>query len=265
MRSLNISETIQDLVAFIRGSTSRAGFSQVVVAVSGGVDSATATSLAVKAFGPKNVHALLLPYKDWHVEAVVHARLLTDRLQLPQDQVHEIDIAPGVDALKASLILKKTESAQMRLGNIMARVRMIALFDFAKKLPALVLGTENKSEHLLGYYTRFGDEASDLEPLRGLFKTEVYQLAKALQVPDEIIHKSPTAGLWKDQTDEGEFGFSYAEADQVLHGLFEEKKTQKQLVEQGMKKEVVDRVKKWTDRVSFKHHLPVVAPEPKVR
>lgn len=104
-----------------------------------------------------------------------------------------------------------------RLGNIMARVRMIILFDLAKKLNAIVSGTENKSERLLGYFTRFGDSASDIEPIAHLYKTQVYQLAKYLKVPEKIINQSPTAGLWDGQTDEDEFGFTYEEADQVLY------------------------------------------------
>ena len=150
----------------------------------------------------------------------------------------------------------------VRVGNIMARVRMTVLFDHAKKLNALVLGTENKSEHYLGYYTRFGDEASDLEPLRNLYKTEVYQLADHLEIPKEIRQAEPTAGLWPGQTDEGQFGFTYQAADEILYGLYEAHLSPRELVERGLDKQVIDAVQAWVAQMAFKHNLPLIAPEP---
>jgi len=123
---------------------------------------------------------------------------------------------------------------KIRLGNIMARVRMIILFDLAKQLNALVCGTENKSEKLLGYFTRFGDAASDIEPISHLYKTQIYQLAKYLKVPEEIIKQSPTAGLWNGQTDEDDFGFTYEEADQVLY-LYHDRGQDINLIKKGFK------------------------------
>lgn len=267
MRKLAISETDDLLTKFIKTTVKSAGFSRIVIAVSGGVDSATSVSLAVKTLGKNNVYALLLPYGNWHDEAKKHAQKLLAGLKIPNNHIIEVDIAPMVDALIKALSVKREAKSkdQIRLGNMMARMRMIVLFDFAKNLNALVLGTENKTEHLLGYFTRFGDEASDIEPLRNIYKTEVYELATHLEVPVEIIQKAPTAGLWQGQTDEGEFGFTYKEADEILFGLSEAKMSEKELVKQGYSPQTITRIKKWVAKIDFKHHLPHIAPEPVLR
>jgi NAD+ synthase len=141
---------------------------------------------------------------------------------------------------------------------------MIALFDFAKANRCLVLGTENKSEQYLGYFTRFGDEASDIEPIRNLYKTEVFQLAKFLSMPEPILLKAPTAGLWAGQTDEGQFGFSYKEADEILYQLYDLKKTEEEIEKSSISHETIEKVKTWVSSVSFKHHLPHMPPEPEI-
>ena len=140
------------------------------------------------------------------------------------------------------------------MGNIMARARMIVLFDIAKKHNALVCGTENKSEHLLGYYTRFGDEASDIEPIRHLYKTQIYKLAKYLNVPQEIIEAQPSAGLWKRQTDEGQFGFSYEEGDQVLHLYYDKNLSLKELKKYGFKN--TEKIISFSKMNEYKHKVP---------
>jgi NAD+ synthase len=143
------------------------------------------------------------------------------------------------------------------LGNIMARVRMILLYDLAKKRQALVCGTENKSEHLLGYFTRYGDEASDFEPIKHLYKTQVYQLAKALGVPNEIIQSPPSAGLWLGQTDEKQFGFSYYQADQILFLYLEKGLSLPVIVKKtGVEKRIVEKVISWYKTNDFKHRIP---------
>ena len=155
-----------------------------------------------------------------------YAHSSINELEIIQENIHEISIKKAVDEIWGAIgdIGGIREIRQkVRLGNIMARVRMIMLFDFAKKVNGLVCGTENKSEHLLGYFTRYGDEASDLEPIQHLFKTQVFELAKYLGVPDSIIKKTPSANLWEGQTDEEEFGFTYKEADEVLSEVREYK------------------------------------------
>jgi len=143
---------------------------------------------------------------------------------------------------------------RVRFGNIMARIRMTILFDKAKKLNSLVCGTENKTEHLLGYFTRFGDAASDIEPISHLYKTQVRQLADYLKVPKEIINKPPTAGLWDGQTDEAEFGFTYKEADQVLNLFYDQKKTFEQIRKLGFKN--AERIIKRSLNNQFKLRTP---------
>ncbi len=273
MRKLDIQGTIQQLITFIRCSAAEAGFTRLVVAVSGGVDSATSAALAAAALGPEHVLAVLLPYLDWQEEARLRASTLLRQLRLPASNVQEINIGPMVEAFRESLLfahaagqaqVESREVEHIRLGNIMARARMVALFDQARKEQALVLGTENKSEHYLGYYTRFGDEASDLEPLRLLYKTEVYQVARLLRLPEDILNAVPTAGLWPGQTDEGQFGFTYQQADEILYGLYDCGQTPDQLTAQGLDPAVVNEVKTWVERVAFKHQLPKLAPEPVV-
>lgn len=273
MRRLDISETVQRLTTFIRATLEEAGFSRLAVAVSGGVDSATAACLAVSALGPENVFVLLLPYLDWHNDSRLRTSELVSQLHIPVSNIREINIAPMVNTFRDSLRLshpagqtqiESREVEHIRLGNIMARVRMVAIFDYARELHALVLGTENKSEHYLGYYTRFGDEASDLEPLRQLYKTEVYQVAKQLGIPEDILTAVPTAGLWPGQTDEGQFGFTYREADEILYGLYDLRLRPEELAAHGSDSKVVNAVKTWVEQVTYKHELPRLAPEPVV-
>jgi NAD+ synthase len=270
MRELDIAATAEEIAAFLKRMVSNAGFSRVVVAVSGGVDSATAVALAAAALGPDAVFALSLPYQNWYVESEGRAARLLHQLQIPTSHIRQIDIAPMVRAFIRSLGLQShregnpsnQEVDKVRLGNIMARVRMIALFDYGKELSALVLGTENKSEHYLGYYTRFGDEASDIEPLRNLYKTEVYRLAEHLGIPNEIQEATPTAGLWPGQSDEGQFGFTYETADEILYGLYEAGQSPQELLEGGLDKQSIHQVQAWVAQMDFKHDLPWLAPEP---
>jgi NAD+ synthase len=270
VRELDIPATAQQLTSFITTAVTNAGFSRVVVAVSGGVDSATSAALATAALGPENLFALLLPYKDWHAEAGRRAWLLLEQLHVPASHIFELDIAPAVEAFanleisKPSMEAASEDLDRIRLGNIMARARMVVLFDYSRKLNALVLGTENKTEHFLGYYTRFGDEASDIEPLRNLYKTEVYKLAEYLGVPEAIRGAAPTAGLWPGQTDEGQFGFSYEDADEILYGLYDAKLSTQSLVDRGLDRKAIDVVQAWVEQMAFKHILPLVAPEPVV-
>ncbi len=245
------------LIKFIKDAFAKASFAKAVIALSGGVDSATSCALAVRTLGKENVYPILLPYGDLNKQGVIDARLVIDALQIPQGNVAEIDITPWVDS-RLSLELGMDK---VRKGNAMARMRMTILFDQAKKRKALVIGTENKSEYLLGYFTRFGDEASDIEPLRNLYKTQVYELATSLGIPEPILTKKPTAGLWEGQTDEGEFGFTYKEADAILAFLYDEKKSVSEVISKGFSKETVEKVQARVAVNSFKHYLPLIPQE----
>ncbi|MGH2626222.1 MAG: NAD(+) synthase [Anaerolineales bacterium] len=269
-RNLNLASTVDRLQDFIRTTIERAGFARLVVALSGGVDSSLAAALAARALGPHRIYPILLPYRDWQAPAGRRARELAGALAIPDDQVTEIDIAPQVDTILAALGLSvegppaqaSQPAAAVRIGNIMARVRMIVVYDHARRHEALVLGTENRSEHHLGYFTRFGDEASDLEPLRGLFKTEVFQLARHLGLPPSILDAAPTAGLWQGQTDESEFGFRYAQADPILLAWFDGRLDEQEIARLGIPQEVVHKVVTWLRRVEFKSALPHLGPAP---
>jgi NAD+ synthase len=218
---INPKSEKEKIINFLKKTLEEQKIDKIVLGLSGGVDSTTILYLLKEFLAEKNIYVVQIDY------------YLQKKVLLPIKSVNFIfsPIKKMVDLTAEKLEIKDP----VRFGNIMARTRMMVLFDFAKKLNALVCGTENKSERLLGYFTRFGDSASDIEPISHLYKTQIYQLAKYLQVPKEIINQSPSAGLWDGQTDEGEFGFSYLEADQVLHLYYDEKITLKEILKQGFK------------------------------
>jgi NAD+ synthase len=258
MSSFDAEPTASKLIDFVRRSVTVSGFQHGVIALSGGVDSAVGYALAARALGVENVYPVLLPYGALSAQSVVDAYTVTATVGAPHDHITRIDIQPMVE----QFLTLDAEMDQVRKGNIMARVRMIVMFDQARKRDALVIGTENKTEHLLGYYTRFGDEASDIEPLRGLYKTQLYQLARQLGVPEPVLTKAPTAELWEGQTDEGEFGFTYAQADAILALIVDQGKSIDAAIAEGRDRATVEAVAAWMHRNAFKHHLPLVADGP---
>lgn len=252
MAQQQAEEIAQQLISFLKTTFQTAGFTRAVIAVSGGVDSATSCALAVRALGSEHVYPLLLPYGDLNQKGTEDARLVIQHLNIPEAHVKTTDIEP----LLAPLFLSIPEVGHIRRGNAMARMRMMVLYDLARSLSGLVVGTENKTEHLLGYFTRFGDEASDVEPLRGLYKTQVYGLATYLGIPEPILTKAPTAGLWDGQTDEGEFGFTYKQADEILSLLYDEKKSVEEIIASGFDQKTILAVKKRVEENEYKHKVP---------
>ncbi len=259
---LNIdpSTEVERITSFIKTVLKEQRFQNVIIGVSGGVDSATSFSLLKKAIPPQNIYVAHLYYFKSQIDLIkpmlekAHSTS-SGQANIPQENIYNISIKDSVDSFEKA-IFPTSEVKRVRLGNIMARVRMIILYDLAKKHNALVCGTENKSEFYLGYFTRFGDEASDFEPIQHLYKTQVYQLAEYLNIPKEIINQTPTAGLWTGQTDEGDFDFSYKEADSVLYLYFEKKNTLSEIISKGFSN--AKKIINWTKRNSFKHHLPYV-------
>lgn len=256
MQSIDPKETTEKIISFLTTTFATSGFSQAVIGLSGGVDSAVSFALTVKALGSANVYPILMPYGMLSMQGTLDAMTYAQSL-VSISNISRIDVKAPADALMSQL----GSADNVRRGNIMARMRMIILFDQAKKRHALVVGTENKSEHLLGYYTRFGDEASDFEPLRNVYKTQVYEIAKYLGVPDAILTKAPSANLWPEQTDEGDFGFTYKEADEILSLLYDEKITIDEIIARGQRKELVEKVMERVKRNEFKQKLPYILKE----
>jgi len=235
------------LVSFLKDEVvRRRDFKKGVVGLSGGVDSALTAFLAVEALGKENVIGVRMPYRTSSAESLEHAQLLSDRLGI---STVTIDISAAVDGY-----LKQIDGADPhRLGNIMARERMIVLFDLSAAHKALPLGTSNKSERLLGYFTWHGDDAPPVNPLGDLFKSQVWELARHVGVPDEIVGKPATADLIKGQTDEGDLGVSYAVADRILYHLIRGEEPN------GFSKKEVAIVRKRLDSTHWKRRLPTVA------
>jgi NAD+ synthase len=253
MKKICPKKTATELIRFIKSSFQHFGYKDALIGVSGGVDSATSLILTVQALGKSHVRVVLLPYGRLNAEAVKDAMILIGSLHIPQKNIHCVDIQPMVDAVAAY----DKHMGDGRRGNVMARMRMVILFDLSKKLNALVVGTENKTEHLLGYYTRFGDEASDIEPIRHLYKTQVYDLAAYLNVPKIILQKPPTAGLWKGQTDEGEFGFTYKEADEILSLHIDQHKSKQAIIRKGYDCQLVNNIWWWIKKGNLKDRLAI--------
>lgn len=245
------AETLK-ITTFIKKTLKEQKFKNVAIGLSGGVDSSTCLELLKKTVSTKNIFIAHLYYFKSEINSL---NPLLINSGIPKKNIHNLSIKNAVDSLmKTAGLAKVSENYRLRLGNMMARARMILLYDLAKKHQALVCGTENKSEYLLGYFTRFGDEASDFEPIKHLYKTQVYQLAGYLNLPKKIILSAPTAGLWSGQTDETDFGFSYSEADEVLQLYFEENKKISEITTQGFVN--AGRIISWAKKNSFKHNLP---------
>jgi NAD+ synthase len=240
------------LVNFLRDETQNAGFTEGVLGLSGGVDSAVCAFLAAAALGPGHVHAVIMPYQTSSPESRQDAELVVKQLGISSEVV---EIAPMVDPLLKSAGI----TDKVRAGNILARERMIVLYDVSSRERGLVFGTGNKTELLLGYSTLFGDSACALNPLGDLYKTQVWHLAEFLGVPRKIIEKRPSADLWPGQTDEDELGFSYQEVDRLLYLLVDERRTEQEIIGAGFEPAMVRRVKTLIMRSQFKRVPPVIA------
>jgi len=239
------------LVRFIRWEVERAGFKKAVVGISGGVDSALAAFLAVEAIGSNKFRGILLPYKTSSVDSRDDALTVVEKLSIPYELV---DITPMADAYFAMM----DSLDNVRRGNVLARLRMIVLYDLSARERALVIGTSNKTELLLGYGTIYGDMASAINPIGDLYKTQVWQLASFMGVPQKIVEKPPTADLWVGQTDEGELGISYPEVDRLLFHLVDERRSKEELIELGFSAELIERVEQMIVRSQFKRRMPLI-------
>jgi NAD+ synthase len=240
------------LTNFLRDEIQRTGLRRAVVGLSGGIDSALSCVLAAEALGPENVLALRLPYASSSPDSLDDAQRVID---LTGVQSETFEITDMVRPLLRTL----PDGDPKRAGNIMARARMIVLYDRSAATNGLVVGTGNKTEILLGYTTLYGDSASALNPLGDLYKTQVRQLARQLGLPQSIVDKAPSADLWSGQTDEGELGFTYARVDQLLYLLVDHRYRLEECVEAGFEAEFVRAVVERVRRNQFKRMLPIIA------
>ena len=240
------------LVKFLRAEAGKFGFSRAVLGVSGGVDSAVSAALAARAFGPKNVLGVMMPYRTSNPDSEGDARKVIAALGIESKLV---DISAMVDGYcEANGVTER-----IRRGNVMARSRMIVLYDLSADWRGLVIGTSNKTEILLGYSTQFGDSASALNPLGDLYKHQIWQLARHLDLPKSVIDKAPSADLFAGQTDETELGFTYAEVDRLLVKMIDERWTREELVREGFAPEFVDKVARRIALNQYKRLPPVIA------
>jgi NAD+ synthase len=240
------------LIGFIRNEVRKVGFERVVLGLSGGVDSSLVATLAAEALGPRNVLALIMPYKTSDPKSRSDAQQVVSQLGLHQ---LEIDISPQIDAY----LERFPDADQRRRGNKMARERMTILYDQSFAWRGLVIGTSNKTELLLGYGTIYGDLASAINPIGDLYKTQVWQLADAVGVPTAIVQKAPSADLWTGQSDETELGFQYRMVDQLLYYLVDRRYSVEELKGLGFEEAFINDIIRRVRDNQYKRRLPVIA------
>ncbi len=249
---LNLPLTVEILHSFIRNEVHKFGFTRAVLNLSGGIDSALSAYLAAGALGPENVLALLLPYRASNPDSRSDAEAVVEALGISASL---LDITPLVDPYFAEF----ADMDVKRRGNVMARARMIVLYDQSVAFDSLPLGTSNKTELLLGYSTLHGDMASAVNPIGDLYKTQVRQLSRHLAIPEAIIEKPPSADLWPGQSDEGELGFAYEDVDHLLYLLVDERYRPEELIAAGFEQDFVRQVTRVVQSMQYKRRPPIIA------
>jgi len=250
MRNLDLTKEISKIEDFIRSYVHKSGLQNVVIGLSGGVDSSLSAMLAVKALGKEHVFGVMMPSDISNPESFTDALELATELDIHNECYN---ISPFVEAYFNNF---HPSAVELRIGNWMARIRMCILFDLSAKYEALVLGTSNRSELMTGYFTQFGDGACAFEPIGHLYKTEVWKMSKQLSISETIIRKTPSADLWANQTDEGELGLKYHELDIILYALTEQHKTTELIIQEGFTEGQVQRVMDLMRKSEFKRQLP---------
>jgi NAD+ synthase len=230
---------------FVYREIREAGLAKAVVALSGGIDSAVVCAMCALAMGPGNVVAVMLPYKSSSESSRTDARLMIERLGV---QSAEVEITPMVDSF-ASM---RPAVGALRMGNVMARCRMIVAYDFSAEVGGLVVGTSNRTETLLGYGTIFGDDAWAINPVDGLYKTQIRQIAVELDLPESILAKPPSADLWVGQEDEEDLGVSYEDVDKILYLLHDERCPPDEVKAMGLPAELIDGIVARVAKNAFK-------------
>lgn len=252
MFEINFEQTEKVIVNFIKDSIYKNNFKNGILGVSGGLDSAFTLYLVQKALGSKNTFALLMPYKLSSKDSTEHAKLICEKLKV---EYEIIEISESVDAY----FNKYPTNSKTLIGNKCARERMSILYDFSARKRALVVGTSNKSELLIGYSTLYGDSAAAFLPIGDLYKTQIFPFATYLHIPKYIIDKKPSADLWKNQTDEQEIGILYKELDEILYNLVDLRKGDIEIEKLGYSKENIVKIKNMITNSQYKRTMPPVA------
>ncbi|HEY8171238.1 MAG TPA: NAD+ synthase [Candidatus Limnocylindria bacterium] len=250
------AQAVEVIVGFIRSQLRQAGFERLVVGLSGGVDSATVAFLAARAIGADNLLAVRMPYRTSSDASETDALLVVEALGCRTERV---DITPMVEPMLELIEVDDDAALNVRRGNVMARQRMIVLYDRSAAFEALVVGTSNKTEALLGYGTLYGDMAAAIAPIGDLYKTQLRAVAGELGVPETVVAKPPSADLWPGQTDEGELGRSYDALDRSLFALVDRRWSVDRCVAAGLPRDLVEWVAGRVARMEFKRQLPPVA------
>ncbi len=240
------------LTGFIKDEIAKTGLSRAVIGLSGGIDSALSAFLAAEALGAENVLAVRMPYRTSSADSLGDAEEVISAFGLSSTTIPITEMADP-------LINRFPDMSNTRKGNIMARLRMTVLYDQSVAWGGLVMGTSNKTEILLGYSTIYGDSGVALQPIADLFKTQIRQLSAALDLPQSVQTKAPSADLWEGQTDEGELGFSYADVDQVLFLLVDERYTVEEVVDEGFARTFVEAVWRRVKINHYKRTMPNIA------
>lgn len=253
--AIDPAEAVEVCATFLRDGLAAAGCDRLVVGLSGGIDSAVAAGLAVRALGADKLLGVMMPYATSSAESLTDAAAVAENLGM---RAEKVEITSMADAFLADV----PADALLRRGNVMARCRMVVLYDRSARDGSLVLGTGNRTEGLLGYTTMYGDNACALNPIGQLYKTEIRLLAAHLGLPESVITKAPSADLWTGQSDEDELGFTYAEADRLLHHMVDEGADEGALAGLGFAPELVTKVRDRMQAMAFKRQLPPVADFP---
>ena len=253
---LDFAAIEKKLTSFLVTEIEKTGQKKAVLGLSGGLDSALVAALAARALGKENVTGILMPYKTSSAKSVEDALKVVENTGINSLR---IEISAVVDTFAANNMTNPDFSRKGRLGNIMARTRMMTLFDFSAANGAIVLGTGNKSEIELGYFTMFGDGASALNPIGSLYKTDIFEFARYLGLPASVIEKAPSADLFEGQTDEGEIGYSYIQMDPVIHAVSDLGMSEDEIIREGFDEKLVRFVNKRINSMKYKRKVPIIA------
>jgi NAD+ synthase len=253
---IDAEQTAGLIVAFIRGQLEQTGFRRVVMGLSGGVDSATVAFLCARAVGPEQLLGVRMPYRTSSPESEADALRIVEAVGC---QTERVEITPMVGPMLELIGPEEDASLRLRRGNVMARQRMIVLYDYSAAFDGLVAGTSNKTEALLGYGTLYGDMAAAFAPIGDLYKSQLRDVALFLGVPPEIVAKPPSADLWLGQTDEGELGASYADLDRALYALIDRRWTLTRAAAAGLDRGLLEWVARRVAVMEYKRQTPPVA------